>query len=109
VGDNPARRVERHGSPERRQFLKALPTIIEGGSGQWLEPTGGIRLRPTAPAADGVDSDITIDGGAEIDCGRPLQMSIARRLLLDPAWTVGRAWSADECRATSHDPGYAAC
>ena len=55
AGDDLARRIDRHRGLERRQFLQALPAVVEGDARQRLVTAGRIRHGAAAAAALAVD------------------------------------------------------
>src|SRR5262249_1298287 len=55
--DHLARGVERDRGLERRQFVEALPAVVEGNPRFGLEAAGGVGLRATAAPPLAVDGD----------------------------------------------------
>ena len=58
AGDDLARRVDRHRGLERRQFVEALPAVVEGDARERLVAAGGIRQRAAAAPALAVDATV---------------------------------------------------
>src|SRR5829696_6562850 len=56
-GDDLARGIERYRRLERRQFVQALPAIVEGDPRFGLEPAARVGLRATSTLSLAVDGD----------------------------------------------------
>src|SRR3984957_15162084 len=65
AGDDLARRIRRHRGLERRQFLKALPAVVEGNPRQRLIAARRIRQAAAAAAALAVDQRLARRRGGQ--------------------------------------------
>jgi len=63
AGNDLARGIDRHRGLERRQFIEALPAIVEGDAGFSLEAAAGVGLRAAATPPLGLDRDREFGSG----------------------------------------------
>jgi hypothetical protein len=67
AGDDLAGGIDGDRGLERRQFLEALPAVIEGDAGQRLVAARGVRLRAPTAAASGVDRHLGVGRRGKVD------------------------------------------